>query len=108
MAYHDKRRAVETLAPGQPLGRHMQPTACDYYSLRSTEAAARERYTWWADEQRPEGIMVRITLTAHGRAELLRDRQLTVGQDSGRLYCRVPMGTTLDANGAEIMMVERI
>ena len=44
---------VETLAPGQPLGRHMQPTACDYYSLRSTEAAARERYTWWADEQRP-------------------------------------------------------
>lgn len=57
---------------------------------------------------RPEGIMVRITLTAHGRAELLRDRQLTVGQDSGRLYCRVHMGTTLDANGAEIMMVERI
>ena len=52
--------------------------------------------------------MVRITLTAHGRAELLRDRQLTVGQDSGRLYCRVHMGTTLDANGAEIMMVERI
>ena len=57
---------------------------------------------------RPEGIMVRITLTAHGRAELLRDRQLTVGQDSGRLYCRVHMGTTLDANGAEIMMVGRI
>ena len=57
---------------------------------------------------RPEGIMVRITLTAHGRAELLRDRQLTVGQDTGRLYCRVHMGTTLDANGAEIMMVERI
>lgn len=41
-----------TAFEGQPLGRHMQPTARDYYSLRTTEAAARERYTWWADDQR--------------------------------------------------------
>ena len=54
---------VETVAPGQPLGRHMQPTACDYYSLRSSEQAAHERYSWWADEQRPaEFIKVQTSL----------------------------------------------
>jgi hypothetical protein len=57
---------------------------------------------------RPEGIMVRINITAHGRASLIRDRQLTVSQSSGRLYCTLYMGTTNDLPGAEIMTVERM
>lgn len=52
--------------------------------------------------------MVRINITAHGRASLIRDRQLTVSQSSGRLYCTLYMGTTNDLPGAEIMTVERM
>ena len=48
---------VETLRLGTALGTavgcHLQPTAGEYYSLRSSQAGATHRYGWWADEHRP-------------------------------------------------------
>ena len=39
-----------------PFGKHLQPTTTNYYSLRATQEGARDRYTWWADEQRPIAV----------------------------------------------------
>ena len=52
--------------------------------------------------------MVKICFTAHGRLLFLRDRTLTVSQDSGRFYGTLHLGTTSDAAGELMMTVERI
>ena len=52
--------------------------------------------------------MVKICFTAHDRLLFLRDRTLTVSQDSGRFYGTLHLGTTSDAAGELMMTVERI
>ena len=41
---------------GCAFGRHLQPTSRDYYSLHKTPEDAKDRYSWWADEQRPSDV----------------------------------------------------
>ena len=41
------------MADAAPLGRHLQPTTRQYFSLHVAQADARDRYTWWADDERP-------------------------------------------------------
>eukprot|EP00435_Cladocopium_sp_Y103_P005018 s2927_g1.t1 len=69
---------AEQLQPHEPFGRHLQPGAGCHFSLRGTQAAAHERYRWWDDGFRPDGVTFRITFTAAGVTQFLRDELLRV------------------------------
>eukprot|EP00435_Cladocopium_sp_Y103_P019708 s4464_g4.t1 len=69
---------VSDLQPHEPFGRHLQPGAGCHFSLRGTQALANERYRWWDDGFRPEGVTFRITFTAAGVTQYQRDEVLRV------------------------------
>ena len=48
-----------------------------------------------------------ITFTAHGLNTFRQDRQLTAHQDGARFYGTLYMGMTRDANGVELVTVDR-
>ena len=56
---------------------------------------------------RPPGVLVRITVTAHGLNTFRQDRQMTTHQDGARFYGTLYMGMTRDANGVELVTVDR-